>query len=187
MNVSSSDAAICSPSQPPVNTSSLTSQVTLRYLMGSCHLTCSWMTECSKMLCTLWCFDTLIEWLWGFFGLQIVRAETDSGFGSLYLNQTGLFQPNLLAGRYKPKEQISIGCWVTGEQLSLELVVCRVQPQNDALSNSDSEASCSNVQSVQSVATRQGWDSPQHSGVAVGVEQWVENTTKLSSLRLKGD
>eukprot|EP00066_Takifugu_rubripes_P025492 XP_011614758.1 PREDICTED: protein AKNAD1 [Takifugu rubripes] len=90
---------------------------------------------------------------------EIVRAETDSGFGSLYLNQTGLFQPNLLAGR--------------------------VQPQNDALSNSDSEASCSNVQSVQSVATRQGLDSPQQSGVAVGVEQWVENTTKLSSLRLK--
>ncbi|XP_056912440.1 serine-rich adhesin for platelets-like isoform X3 [Takifugu flavidus] len=114
LNVSS-DAAICSPSQPPVNTSSLTS--------------------------------------------QIVRAETDSGFGSLYLNQTGLFQPNLLAGR--------------------------VQPQNDAPSNSDSEASCSNVQSVQSVATRQGLDSPQQSGVAVGVEQWVENTTKLSSLRLK--
>lgn len=62
-----------------------------------------------------------------------------------------------------------------------------MQPQNDALSNSDSEGSCSNVQTVQSVVTtRQGWGGPKQSAVAVGVEQWVENTTKLSSLRLQG-
>lgn len=122
----------------------------------------------------------------GFSGLQIVRAETDSGFGSSYLTQMGLFQPNLLAGRYKNKEQSSTGCWLTGEYFRLDLI-CRVQPQNGALSNSDSEGSCSNVQTVQLVkTTKQGWDSPKQSGVAVGVEQWVENTTKLSSLRLQG-
>lgn len=123
----------------------------------------------------------------GVSGVQIVRAETDSGFGSSYLNQTGLFQPNLLAGRYKNKEQSSIGCWLTGEYFSLDLI-CRVQPHSDALSNSDTEGSCSNVHTVPSViTTRQGWDGPNQSAVAVGVEQWVENTTKLSSLRLQGE
>lgn len=122
----------------------------------------------------------------GFSGVQIVRVETDSGFGSSYLNQTRLFQPTLLPGRYKNKEQSSIGCWLTGEYFSLDLI-CRVQPKNDALRNSDSEGSCSNVQTVQSViTTRQGWHGPKQSGVAVGVQQWVENTTKLSSLRLQG-
>lgn len=42
--------------------------------------------------------------------MQIVRAETDSGFGSSYLNPTELLQPNLLAGRYKDKKQNSIAC-----------------------------------------------------------------------------
>lgn len=42
--------------------------------------------------------------LLGFFGVQrIVSPETDSGFGSSYLNQSisGSFQPNLLTERYK--------------------------------------------------------------------------------------
>lgn len=67
-------------------------------------------------------------------------------------------------------------------------MICRVQQQNDALSNSDSEGSCSNIQTVQAVTTsRQGWDSPPQTGVAVGVEQWVENTRKVSSLRPQGE
>lgn len=122
-----------------------------------------------------------------------MRAETDSGFGSSYLKPTGLLQPNLLAGRYKDKKQSSIACWLTGECFSLDLncgvsnTICRVRPQNDVLSNTDSEGSCSNVQTVQSViTTRQGWDGPKQSAVAVGVEQWVENTTNFSSLRLQG-
>lgn len=57
-----------------------------------------------------------------------------------------------------------------------------MQPQKDALRTSDSEGSCSNVQTV--ITTRQGWDGPKQSGVAAGVDQWVETTQ--SSLRLQG-
>lgn len=66
--------------------------------------------------------------------------------------------------------------------------ICRAQPQNDVLSHTDSEGSNgSNVQTVQSVVTtRQGWDGPEQPAAAVGVEQWVENTTHFSSLRLQG-
>lgn len=72
--------------------------------------------------------------------------------------------------------------------MGVKYSICRVQPQNDVLSNTDSEGSNgSNVQTVQSViTTRQGWDGPKQSAVAVGVEQWVENTTHFSSLRLQG-
>ncbi|XP_051263550.1 uncharacterized protein LOC127367591 isoform X1 [Dicentrarchus labrax] len=101
---------------------------------------------------------------------RIVSPETDSGFGSSYLNQSasGSFQPNLLSES--------------------------VQSQNDALSSSDSEGSCSNLQTAIHSAslTSQRWASPhpsvqtQSCGAAVAVERWVESTTKEPSVRLQG-
>ncbi|KAI3375007.1 hypothetical protein L3Q82_021535, partial [Scortum barcoo] len=98
---------------------------------------------------------------------RIVSPETDSGFGSSYLNQSGS-GPNVLTES--------------------------VQSQNDDVSSSDSEGSCSNLQTaIHSVSlTGQRWASPhpsvqaQSSGAAVAVERWVETTTKEPSVRLQG-
>ncbi|XP_044074332.1 protein AKNAD1-like isoform X3 [Siniperca chuatsi] len=87
---------------------------------------------------------------------RILSPETDSGFGSSYLNQSasGAFQPNLLTESE--------------------------QSQNDGLSSSDSEGSCSNLQTAihSSVQT-------QSCGAAGALEQWAENTTKEPSVRLQ--
>ncbi|KAI4809870.1 hypothetical protein KUCAC02_018726 [Chaenocephalus aceratus] len=95
---------------------------------------------------------------------RIVSPETDSGFGSSYLNQStsGPFQQNLL-----PES---------------------VQSQNDGLSSSASEGSCSNVQTaIHPVPQR--WASPHPSVQAqpcgAAVEHWVESTTKEPSVRLQ--
>ncbi|GLD58581.1 AT-hook-containing transcription factor-like protein [Lates japonicus] len=104
---------------------------------------------------------------------RIVSPETDSGFGSSYLNQSGSgsFQPNLLT-----------------ESSS-------VQSHNDGLSSSDSEGSCSNLQTAIHSASlnSQWWASPHPSvqtqscgGAAAAVELWVESTTKEPSVRLQG-
>ncbi|XP_027141414.1 uncharacterized protein aknad1 isoform X4 [Larimichthys crocea] len=100
---------------------------------------------------------------------RIVSPETDSGFGSSYLNQSssGSFQPNLTES---------------------------LQSQNDALSSSDSEGSCSNLQTAIHPAnpTSQRWSSShpsvqiQSSGAAAAVERWVESTTKEPSVKLQG-
>ncbi|XP_072220563.1 uncharacterized protein [Leuresthes tenuis] len=96
---------------------------------------------------------------------RIVSPETDSGFGSSFLNQSssGTFQPNL-----------------TGSVRSL--------------SRSDSEGSCSNLQTaIHSAAlTDHQWANPhtsvqlQHREAAAAVELWVESTTKEPSVRLQG-
>ncbi|KAK1879480.1 Protein AKNAD1 [Dissostichus eleginoides] len=95
---------------------------------------------------------------------RIVSPETDSGFGSSYLNQStsGPFQQNLLT-----------------ESL---------QSQNDGLSSSASEGSCSNVQTaIHPVPQR--WASPhpsvQTQSCGAAVERWVESTTKEPSVRLQ--
>ncbi|XP_070830179.1 microtubule organization protein AKNA-like [Chaetodon trifascialis] len=99
---------------------------------------------------------------------RIVSPETDSGFGSSYLNQSasGPFQPNLL-----PES---------------------AQSQSGALISSDSDGSCSNLQTAihSHSLTSQRWASPhpsiqtQSSGAAV--ERWVESTTKEPPVRLQG-
>ncbi|XP_056246478.1 uncharacterized protein LOC130178375 isoform X1 [Seriola aureovittata] len=102
---------------------------------------------------------------------RIVSPETDSGFGSSYLNQSttdGPFQSNLLTES--------------------------VQSHNDALSSSDSEGSCSNLQTAIHSASlnSQRWASPhpsvqtQSCGAAAAVELWVESITKEPSVRLQG-
>ncbi|KAJ4936265.1 hypothetical protein JOQ06_000864 [Pogonophryne albipinna] len=95
---------------------------------------------------------------------RIVSPETDSGFGSSYLNQStsGPFQQNLLTES--------------------------VQSQNDGLSSSASEGSCSNVQTaIHPVPQR--WASPhpsvQTQPCGAAVEHWVESTTKEPSVRLQ--
>ncbi|XP_034051952.1 microtubule organization protein AKNA-like isoform X3 [Gymnodraco acuticeps] len=95
---------------------------------------------------------------------RIVSPETDSGFGSSYLNQStsGPFQQNLLTEG--------------------------VQSQNDGLSSSASEGSCSNVQTaIHPVPQR--WASPhpsvQTQPCGAAVEHWVESTTKEPSVRLQ--
>ncbi|KAM7379239.1 hypothetical protein PAMP_004804 [Pampus punctatissimus] len=98
---------------------------------------------------------------------RIVTPETDSGFGSSYLSQSasGAFQPNLL--------------------------IESVQSQNDGLSRSDSEGSCSNLQTAIHSAS-QRWADPHSSvqtqfcGATAAVELWVESTTKEPSVRLQG-
>lgn len=70
---------------------------------------------------------------------------------------------------------------------------CSVQSQNDALSCSGSEDSCFNLQTAvhSAIHNRQQWASPHPSvqtpprGAAVAVERWVENTTKVASVRLQ--
>ncbi|XP_037315160.2 microtubule organization protein AKNA-like [Pungitius pungitius] len=102
---------------------------------------------------------------------RIISPETDSGFGSSYLNQSpsGPFQPNLLteSGR----------------------------PQDVGLSSLDSEGSFSNLQTAIQTASlsSQRWASPhpsvqtQSCGVAAAaaVERWVESTTKEPSIGLQ--
>ncbi|XP_033993124.1 microtubule organization protein AKNA-like isoform X2 [Trematomus bernacchii] len=95
---------------------------------------------------------------------RIVSPETDSGFGSSYLNQStsGPFQQNLLTES--------------------------VQSQNDGLSSSASEGSCSNVQTaIHPVPQR--WASPhpsvQTQSCGAALERWVESTTKEPSVRLQ--
>ncbi|XP_067461756.1 protein AKNAD1-like isoform X1 [Thunnus thynnus] len=98
---------------------------------------------------------------------RIVSPETDSGFGSSYLSQSasGAFQPNLLTES--------------------------VQSQRDGLSSSDSEASCSNLQTAIHPVS-QWWAGTRPSvqtqscGAAAAVELWVESTTKEPSVRLQG-
>ncbi|XP_074544743.1 uncharacterized protein aknad1 [Halichoeres trimaculatus] len=101
---------------------------------------------------------------------RIISPETDSGFGSSYLNHSasGLFQTNLLRD--------------SG------------QSQNDGVSSTDSEGSCSNLQTAIHSAglTRQRWASPHpslqtgSSGGAGAVERWVERTIKEPSVHLQG-
>ncbi|XP_041660297.1 microtubule organization protein AKNA-like [Cheilinus undulatus] len=101
---------------------------------------------------------------------RIVSPETDSGFGSSYLNQsgTGSFQTNLHTES--------------------------VQSQNDGLSSADSEGSCSNLQTAihsASLSSKHGACphpsvKTQSSGAADAVERWVESTTKEPPVRLQG-
>ncbi|KAM3865951.1 uncharacterized protein aknad1 [Diretmus argenteus] len=100
---------------------------------------------------------------------RIVSPETDSGFGSSYLNQsaTGPFQPKLLTQS--------------------------VQLQNDRVSGSDSEGSCSNLQTAihpatltsQRRASTQPTAHTQSCGAGAAVELWVESTTKEPGVRLQ--
>ncbi|CAJ1072100.1 microtubule organization protein AKNA-like isoform X3 [Xyrichtys novacula] len=100
---------------------------------------------------------------------RIVSPETDSGFGSSYLNQSasGSFQPNLQTDS--------------------------AQSQNDGMNSTDSEGSCSNLQTAIHSAslTSQQWTNlsrqPQSCGGAGAVERWVESTTKESSVHLQGE
>lgn len=134
-----------------------------------------------------------------FFGVQrIVSPETDSGFGSSYLNQSisGSFQANLLTERYKSiytvtKKMLNIMSFMSGSHGNN--LSCSVHSQNDALSCSDSEDSCSNLQTAvhSAIHSSQQWTSPHPSvqtpshGAAVAVERWVENTMKVASVRLQ--
>lgn len=69
-------------------------------------------------------------------------------------------------------------------------IPCSAHSQNDALSSSDSDGSCSNLQTA--VATGQRWLGPQPSvqtpiSGAAAVELWVESTTKAASVELQGE
>ncbi|XP_043989833.1 uncharacterized protein LOC122841011 isoform X2 [Gambusia affinis] len=95
---------------------------------------------------------------------RISSPETDSGFGSSYLNQsaTEAFQPNVLTGSIRSK--------------------C------DDLINSDSEASCSNLETTihtVAVATNSSIKTLHCEAGAAAVELWVENTTQEPSVRLQ--
>ncbi|XP_068594321.1 microtubule organization protein AKNA [Cebidichthys violaceus] len=101
---------------------------------------------------------------------RIVSPETDSGFGSSYLNQSasGPLQPNLFTE--------------SGPS------------QDDGVSSSDSEGSCSNLQTAIHSASlsSQRWAGPyppvqtQSSGAAADVQRWVESTTQEPAVRLQG-
>uniref|UniRef100_A0A8D3CZJ9 AKNA domain-containing protein n=1 Tax=Scophthalmus maximus TaxID=52904 RepID=A0A8D3CZJ9_SCOMX len=103
---------------------------------------------------------------------RIVSLETDSGFGSSYLNRsaTGSFQPTLL------------------------IESSSVPSHNNGLSSSDSEGSCANLRTtvhpasldVQRWATSHPSVQTQFCGATAAVERWVESTTKESSVRLQG-
>ncbi|XP_037537261.1 protein AKNAD1-like [Nematolebias whitei] len=84
---------------------------------------------------------------------RIVSPETDSGFGSSYLNQSGTaaFQPNLLTG-------------------------------SDGVSGSDSEGSCSHLNTT----IHSALPSVQAQLCGAAVELWVESTTKEPPVRLRG-
>ena len=64
-----------------------------------------------------------------------------------------------------------------------------MQSQEDDLSSSDSEHSCSKLQTAvhSATPTDRQWAEPQPSDAAVIVEQWVESTTKVPSFRLQGE
>ncbi|XP_069367950.1 microtubule organization protein AKNA isoform X2 [Paralichthys olivaceus] len=94
---------------------------------------------------------------------QIVSTETDSGFGSSYLNRSasGSFQPNLL--------------------------IESVSSHNDGLSSSDSDGSCSNLQTtIHPVSLNIPSLQTQFCGAAAAVELWVESTTTDPLVRLQG-
>ncbi|XP_076001166.1 uncharacterized protein aknad1 [Genypterus blacodes] len=101
---------------------------------------------------------------------RIVSPETDSGFGSSYLNQLvgGPFQANLHTDS--------------------------LQSRTDGLSSSDSEGSCSNQQTtIHSAALTVQWRASTHPseqtqacGAASAVELWVESITKEPSVMLSG-
>ncbi|XP_055359565.1 protein AKNAD1-like isoform X3 [Betta splendens] len=91
---------------------------------------------------------------------RIVSPETDSGFGSSYLNQSG-------SGPFQPTHLTESG-----------------------LRSSDSEGSSSNLQTaIHSVSlTSQQWAAvPNQCGGAVAVEGWVEGTAIRPSERLQAD
>ncbi|XP_029929898.1 uncharacterized protein aknad1 [Myripristis murdjan] len=101
---------------------------------------------------------------------RIVSPETDSGFGSSYLSQsaTGPFHPKLLTES--------------------------VQLQNDGLSGSDSEGSCSHLQTAIHSATLPGQRrasshlssvQTQATGAGTAVGLWVESTTKTPPATLQ--
>ncbi|CAB1443027.1 unnamed protein product [Pleuronectes platessa] len=101
---------------------------------------------------------------------RLVSPETDSGFGSSYLNlsASGSFQPNLL--------------------------IASVPSHNDGLSSSEGEGSCSNLKTTihpASLHIRQ-WSGSnpslqtQFCGAAAAVDLWVESTTTEPVVRLEG-
>uniref|UniRef100_A0A1A7XKV5 Si:dkeyp-51f11.3 n=1 Tax=Iconisemion striatum TaxID=60296 RepID=A0A1A7XKV5_9TELE len=91
---------------------------------------------------------------------RIVSPETDSGFGSSYLNQSasGTFQQNSASGS--------------------------VPSQSAGLSGSDSDGSRSNLDTE--IHSAQPSVQTQLCGAAAAVELWVESTTKEPPLRLQG-
>ncbi|XP_047198005.1 microtubule organization protein AKNA isoform X2 [Hippoglossus stenolepis] len=101
---------------------------------------------------------------------RLVSPETDSGFGSSYLNlsASGSFQPNLL--------------------------IESVPSHNDGLSSSDGEGSCSNLQTTIHPAALniQQWSGSnpslqtQFCVAAAAVDLWVESTTTDPVVRLQG-
>lgn len=64
-----------------------------------------------------------------------------------------------------------------------------MRSQEDDLSSSDSERSCSMLQTAvhSATPTNRRWADPHPSDAAVVVEQWVESTTKVPSFRLQGE
>ncbi|KAM6918231.1 uncharacterized protein aknad1 [Xenentodon cancila] len=102
---------------------------------------------------------------------RIISPETDSGFGSSYLNHSasGSLQPNLLRGS--------------------------VQSQSEGSSSSDCDGSCSNLQTEihSDILAGHQWASPRpcvqtlQCGATTAVEVWVESTTKETSVRQQGE
>ncbi|MED6248918.1 hypothetical protein ATANTOWER_007007 [Ataeniobius toweri] len=95
---------------------------------------------------------------------RILGSETDSGFGSSYLNQsaTKTFQPNDLTGS--------------------------VHSEYEDLSNPDSEASCSNLETAihtDAVAAHSSIQTLHCEEAAAAVKLWVESTTIEPSVRLQ--
>ncbi|XP_047223603.1 uncharacterized protein LOC124869661 isoform X3 [Girardinichthys multiradiatus] len=95
---------------------------------------------------------------------RILGSETDSGFGSSYLNQsaTKTFQPNDLTGS--------------------------VHSEYEDLSNPDSEASCSNLETAihtDAVAAHSSIQTLHCEEAAAAVKLWVESTTNEPSVRLQ--
>ncbi|KAM4557464.1 uncharacterized protein aknad1 [Fundulus diaphanus] len=95
---------------------------------------------------------------------RILSSETDSGFGSSYLNQSAseTFRPNVLTGS--------------------------VHSKSDDLSNSDSEASCSNLETaIHTVAepARSSNRTLHREAAPAALDLWVESSTKEPSVRLQ--
>ncbi|XP_068427136.1 microtubule organization protein AKNA isoform X2 [Clinocottus analis] len=98
---------------------------------------------------------------------RFVSPETDSGFGSSYLNQSA------------------------SEPIQLNLLTESGLSQNDGLSGSDSEGSSNLQTAVQSASlSSQRWVRPstsvQTQSGGAAVERWVESTTKEPSAKLQG-
>lgn len=126
---------------------------------------------------------------------RISSPETDSGFGSSYLNQsaTEAFQPNVLTGRsgkgfpdfsdfsaasaHRPQGKLKSAAFFSS-----------IHSKCDDLNNSDSEASCSNLETTihtVAVATSSSIKMLHCEAGAAAVELWVENTTQEPSVRLQ--